>query len=206
MRVDLGAFVPALRGWTLCINETSRDCIICVSLPDWAGNLGEHEKVYLALYITSKHLLDYRLTASMHVYLVRNKVALRPEILTKALRDAKVVTKIPRAIERAIEEEGPYVWEAVLYKGILYAKQILSLDKPIIVKVEPPRDKCVRERLRVLLEGKRVTIKGRTYHVGGLIKKLGGQRIAPWTYLLPRRNVPKLLKRVKSRARVNVAG
>ncbi len=202
MRVDLGAFVPALRGWTLCINETSCDCIICVRLPDWAGNLGEHEKVYLALYITSRHLLDYRLTASMHVYLVRNKVALRPEIFTKALKDAKVVSKIPRAIG----EESPYAWEAVLYKGILYAEQILSLDKPIIVKVEPPKDKRARERLRVLLEGKRVTIKGRTYHVGGLTKKLGGQRMAPWTYLLPRRNVPKLIKQVNSRARVNVAG
>ncbi len=175
--------------------------MICVRLPDWAENLGEHEKVYLALYLTSKHLLDYRLAASMHVYMVRNKVALRPEILAKALRDAKVVSRIPRAIE----EDSPYVWEAVLYKGILYAEQILNLDKPVIVKVEPPRDKRARERLRVLLEGKRVTVKSRTYHVGGLVKKLGGQRIAPWTYLLPRRNVPKLLGQVKSRARVNLA-
>jgi len=202
MKIDLGVFVPALRGWTLCINETSCDCIICVRLPDWAENLGEHEKVYLSLYLISRHILDYRLTASMHVYLVRNKVALRPEILTKALRDAKVISRIPRAVE----EDSPYVWEAVLYKGILYAEQILSLDKPVIVKVEPPRDKRARERLRVLLEGKRVTIKSKTYHVGGLAKKLGAQRIAPWTYLLSRRNVPKLLRQVKSRTRVYLAG
>jgi len=201
MRVDLGVLMPALRGWTLCIDEASCDCMIRVHLPDWAENLGEHEKVYLALYLASRRILDYRLAASMHVYMVRNRVALRPEILAKALRDAKVVSRIPRAVE-----DAPYAWEAVLYRGILYAQQILSLDKPVIVKVEPPRDKRAREKLRVLLEGKRVTIKGRTYHVGGLIKELGGQRIAPWTYLLPRRNVPKLLKQVKSRARINVAG
>ncbi len=202
MRVDLGAFVPVLKGWMLCIDEACCDCMIRVHLPDWAGNLGEREKVYLALYLASRRLLDYRLAASMHVYLVRNRVALRPEIMVKALRDAKIASRIPRAVE----EESPYVWEAVLYKGILYAQQILSLDKPIIVKVEPPRDKHDREKLRVLLEGKRVTVKDRTYHIGGLVKKLGGQRIAPWTYLLPRRNVPKLLKQVNSRARVNVTG
>jgi len=50
----------------------------------------------------------------------------------------------------------------------------LDLERPVLVKVDPPRDKRERERLRTLLEGKRVTIKGRTYHVDGLIKKLGG--------------------------------
>ena len=46
-----------------------------------------------------------------------------------------------------------------------------------------PEDKLERERLRVMLEGKRVTVKGKTYRVAGLVEKLGGERIAPWTYL-----------------------
>ena len=96
------------------------------------------------------------------------------------------------------------MWEVVLYKGVLYAEQILSLDKPVIVRIEPPRDKRERERLRVLLKGKRVTIKGKTYHVGGLVKKLSGQRIAPWIYLLPRKNLPKLLEQVKPRTYVTI--
>lgn len=197
MRVDLGVLVPALGGWTLCIDEPRCECVICAQLPKWAKDLGEHEKVYLALYLASKHLLDYRLTAAMHIYMVRNRVTVRPGILVRTLRDARVVSKIPRAVE----EEGPYVWEAVLYKGIVYAQQVLSLDKRAVIKVEPPKDKLERERLRVLLEGKRITVKGRTYHVGGLVKGLGGQRIAPWVYLMPRKSLPKLLASIRGKAR-----
>ena len=81
---------------------------------------------------------------------------------------------------------------------------MLSLDKRVIVRVEPPRDKLERERLRVLLEGKRVTVKGRTYHVGGLVKKLGGERIAPWAYLVPRRNLPQLIAAIKGKAKATM--
>ncbi len=200
MRVDLGVLVPALRGWTLCIDEPSCDCVVCVQLPEWAGKFNEHEKVYLALFLAAKHLLDYRVAAAMHVYMVKSRVTLRPELLTRTLREAKVASKIPRAVE----EDSAYAWEAILYKGIVYAEQILSLDKPVIVKVKPPKDKLERERLRVMLEGKRVTVKGRTYNVGGLVKKLDGERIAPWTYLIPRRNLPKLLASVEKRARVTM--
>ena len=70
--------------------------------------------------------------------------------------------------------------------------------------MEPPKDKRERERLRVLLEGKRATVRGKTYHVGGLVKRLGGERIALWTYLVPRRNLPKLLASVEKRARVTM--
>lgn len=200
MRVDLGVLVPALRSWTLCIDEPSCDCVVCVQLPEWAGKLGEREKVYLALFLAARHVMDYRVAASMHVYMVRNRVTLRPELLIRTLREAKIISKIPRAVE----EDSAYAWEAVLYKGIVYAEQILSLDKPVIVKVEPPKDKLERERLRVMLEGKRVTVKGKTYHVGGLVKKLDGERIAPWTYLVPRRNLPRLLASIEKRARATM--
>ena len=175
MRVDLGTIVPALRGWTLCIDEPSCDCVVCVQLPEWVGKLGERERVYLVLFLAARHLLDYRVAAAMHVYTMRNRIALRPELLTRALREARVVSRMPQAVE----EDSAYVWEAVLYKGIAYAQQLLSLDRPVIVKVELPRDKRERERLRVALEGKRVTVKGITYHVDGLLKRLGAKRIAP---------------------------
>ncbi len=200
MRVDLGVLVPALRAWNLCIDEPDCDCAICVQLPGWAGGLGERERVYLALYVAARHVMDYRLTAAMHIYSVKNRVTVRPELLVKSLREASVVSRVPRAID----DDSPYAWEATLYRGIVYAEQILSLDRPVIVKVEPPKDKLERERLRVVLEGKRVTVKGKTYHVGGLVKKLDGKRIAPWTYLVPRRNLPKLLASMEKKAKVTM--
>ena len=198
MRVDLGTLLPALKGWTLCIDEPSCDCMICIQLPEWAGKFSKREKVYLALFLAAKHLLDYRVAAAMHVYMVKNKVALRPELLTRTLREAKLVSRIPQAIE----EDSAFAWESVLYRGILYAQQVLSLDRPVIVRVEPPEDKRERERLRVVLEGKRVKVKGKTYHVGGLVKKLGGERIAPWVYLVPRRSLPRLLSSIRGKVKL----
>ena len=92
------------------------------SYPSGVGKLSEHERMYLALFLAAKHLLDYRVAAAMHVYAMRNRVALRPELLTRTFREAKVVSKIPRAVE----EDSAYAWEAVLYKGIVYAEQILG--------------------------------------------------------------------------------
>ncbi len=132
--------------------------------------------------------------------MVKNRIVMRPEILVKAIREAKIVSRIPQAIE----EDSIYAWEAVLYRGILYAKQILSMEELVIIKVEPPKDKKEREKLRVLLEGKRVTVKGKTYHVGGLVKKLGGKRIASWIYLLPKKTIPKLLEQIGPRGQVNM--
>ena len=180
--------MPALKGWTLCIDEPDCDCAICVQLPGWAGGLGERERVYLALYIAARHVMDYRLTAAMHLYSVRSRVALRPELLVKALREARVASKI----QRALEDTSPYAWEAVLYKGIVYAEQILSLDKLAVVKVKPPKDKREQERLRALLESRRVTAKDKNYRVGGLADELRAESLAPWVYLVPRRSLPEL--------------
>ena len=200
MRLDLGGLVPALSGWTLCIDEHECHCTICVELPEWARGLSRREKVYLALYLAARTTMDYRVAAAMHIYAVRSRIALRPELLVKALRESRVLSKTMKAID----SDSPYAWEATLYKGIVYANQILSLDRPVLVKVEPPKDKRERERLRVLLEGKRVTVKGRTYRVNGLVKRLGGERIAPWIYLVPRRNLPKLLENMKGKTKTTI--
>ena len=124
----------------------------------------------------------------MHIYMARNRAALRGDILVRSLGEAEVASRIPRALE----DDCPHTWEAALYRGILYAQQVLSLDKPILVKVKPPNDRRRRERLRTLLEGRR---KGEVRQ--GLVERLGGERIAPWTYLVPRRAIPKLLKHVQ---------
>ncbi|MDT7889844.1 MAG: hypothetical protein RQ885_12845 [Desulfurococcales archaeon] len=84
-------------------------------------------------------------------------------IAVKALAGSEVYSKISRSMK-----DEDYAWQAVLYRGILYAQSILDLEKPVLIRVDPPRDK--RERLRALLEGKRVTIKRRTYRIEGLLK------------------------------------
>ncbi len=38
-----------------------------------------------------------------------------------------------------------YAWHAVLYRGILYAHSILDLERPVLVKVDPPGDRRERE-------------------------------------------------------------
>jgi len=109
MMVNLSSFVPALMDWVLCVDMCSDECSICVQLPEWAKSFEEKERLYLALYLASRYLLDYRLVACMHIYSVRNRVVLRPEVLVKALREAKAWSRVPRAIE----DDSPYAWEAI---------------------------------------------------------------------------------------------
>jgi hypothetical protein len=42
--------------------------------------------------------MDYRV-AALHIYSVRNRVAVHPQILIRAVEDSKIFSKIPRAIE-----------------------------------------------------------------------------------------------------------
>ena len=185
MMINLGSLVPSLEGWVLCADECTDECVICVRLPRCAARLGEYEKVYMALYLAARSIMDYRVAAALHIHSVRTRTTLDPELLVRAWMKAMVTTRIPVQVDDTC-------WEAVLYRGILYAQSILVLDRPILVKITPPRDKNEREKLRVLVEGKRITVKGKTYHVGGLLKKLGGEKLAPWIYLIPRRNLPQL--------------
>jgi len=189
--------IPALDGWVLCVDEEGEGCTISVKLPGWVDK-DKVERIYIALYIAARATMDYRVAAALHIYSVRNKVAVHPQILIRAVEDSKISSKIPRAIE----DENPYAWQAILYRGILYAYSILDLERPVLVKVDPPRDKRERERLRTLLEGKRVTIKGRTYHVDGLIKKLGGEKIAPWIYLVPKKSIKEIEEKSRGKYKV----
>ena len=188
--------IPALDGWVLCVDEEGEDCTISVKLPDWVDK-DKVKRIYIALYIAARTTMDYRVAAALHIYSARNKVAVHPNIAIKALTGSKIYSKISRSME-----DEDYAWQAVLYRGILYAQSILDLERPVLVKVDPPRDKRERERLRTLLEGKRVTIKGRTYHVDGLIKKLGGEKIAPWIYLVPKKSIKEIEEKSRGKYRV----
>jgi hypothetical protein len=188
--------IPALDGWVLCVDEEGEDCTISVKLPGWVDK-DKVERIYIALYIAARATMDYRVAAALHIYSARNKVAVHPNIAIKALTGSKIYSKISRSME-----DEDYAWQAVLYRGILYAQSILDLERPVLVKVDPPRDKRERERLRTLLEGKRVTIKGRTYHVDGLIKKLGGEKIAPWIYLVPKKSIKEIEEKSRGKYKV----
>ena len=188
--------IPALDGWVLCVDEEGEGCTISVKLPDWVDK-DKVKRIYIALYIAARTTMDYRVAAALHIYSARNKVAVHPNIAIKALTGSKIYSKISRSME-----DEDYAWQAVLYRGILYAQSILDLERPVLVKVDPPRDKRERERLRTLLEGKRVTIKGRTYHVDGLIKKLGGEKIAPWIYLVPKKSIKEIEEKSRGKYKV----
>jgi len=49
----------------------------------------------------------------------------------------------------------------VRWRGIAYAQTILDLERLVIIEIEPPKDRRKREKLRVLLEDKRVTARGK---------------------------------------------
>ena len=51
----------------------------------------------------------------------------------------------------------------------------------------PPRDRRARERLRYLIEGTTTSVNGRRYRTGGLLRKIGGERLVPWIYLIPKK-------------------
>jgi len=120
LRIGLGNLVRALEGWTVCIDGCGEECTVCVWLPGWAKRLRGEERALLALYLAARATMDYRVVAAMHLYATRHRVALRPELYARARREARVEARVPHRIE----DETPYAWEAVLYKGILYAEAV----------------------------------------------------------------------------------
>jgi hypothetical protein len=188
--------IPALDGWVLCVDEEGEGCTISVKLPDWVDK-DKVKRIYIALYIAARTTMDYRVAAALHIYSARNKVAVHPNIAIKALTGSKIYSKISRSME-----DEDYAWQAVLYRGILYAQSILDLERPVLVKVDPPRDKRERERLRTLLEGKRVAVRGRTYYVGGLLRRIGGEKIAPWIYLVPKKSIKEIEEKSRGKYKV----
>jgi len=134
MRTDLGELVRALSGWILCVDECDGRCTICVELPDEElKDLDDSRKLYVALYVAARKILDYRLAAAMHIHFVRTKSVVEPRLLVRALSGAKILSAVPPAIE----DDNPYVWEAVKWKGIAYAQMVLSSQRR---RVRPDAD------------------------------------------------------------------
>jgi len=133
MRTDLGELVRALSGWILCVDECGNECAICVELPEELRNLDNNRRLYVALYVAARRILDYRLAAAMHIHFVRTRSIVEPRILVKALSEAKFSSKIPPAIE----DDNPYAWEAVKWRGIAYAQMVLSSKRR---RVRPDAD------------------------------------------------------------------
>ncbi len=191
MKISLGELVPALEGWFVCeMSSCSGDCVVCIELPSWCRSLGEKARVYVLLYVAARSCMDYRLVAALYLYSVGNRVFVDPGLLSRVWREARVVSRLPRRIE----DDSVYAWRAVFYRGILYAQAILDLEKPVLVKIIPPRDRRGREKLRVFLEGKRTSRK-KIRSVRGFIGEIGGEKIAPWIYIVPKKNLPKLLSK-----------
>jgi len=69
MRADLGGLVRALAGRIFCVDEYSDGCTICIELPDELRDLNSDRRLYVALYVASRKLLDYRLAAAMYIYI-----------------------------------------------------------------------------------------------------------------------------------------
>jgi len=125
MRLDLGSLVRLLEGWILCVDECVDGCAICVELSAELKDLDGDRRLYVALYISARRILDYRLAAAMHIHFVKTKSIVEPRLLVKVLSSAKVVSRVPPAIE----DDSPYVWEAVKWRGIAYAQTILDSEK-----------------------------------------------------------------------------
>jgi len=126
MRIDLSDLIKALGGWVLCIDECGDGCTICVELPEELKDLDDNKKLYVALYISARKILDYRLVSAMHIHFVRTRSIVEPRILVKALSKAKFSSKIPPTIE---DIDNPYAWEAVKWRGIAYATMVLNSER-----------------------------------------------------------------------------
>jgi len=125
MRLDLGDLVRALAGWVLCVDECGDGCTICVELPEELKDLDSDKKLYVALYVAARRILDYRLAAAMHIHFIKSKAVVDPKLLVKAPSEAKFSSVVPPAIE----DDNPYVWESVKWRGIAYSTMILSSEQ-----------------------------------------------------------------------------
>jgi len=140
MRLDLGDLVRALAGWVLCVDECSNECTICVELPDdELRNLDNNRKLYVALYVAARRILDYRLAAAMHIHFVKTKSIVEPRFLVKTLNKARFSSAVPPAVE----DDSPYVWEAVKWRGIAYAQMVLGSEKKYIQPSANSEDTCL---------------------------------------------------------------
>lgn len=183
--LNISGLLPENSHRIMCIltsdekTKTNNCNVISVFPKELADKLGE-DIVLAGLYIAARVIDDSSAWAAYHLYALMK----RKEVANILIKEITKNTKVNPPLQ-------PINWTN-FWKGRTKALTILLNRTPAIVKIIPPKNKAKREKLRVILEGKRGTIKGKTYHVGGLVKKLGGKRLAPWIYIIPRNQLHKL--------------
>ncbi len=190
--MSLGGLLPENEHRVVCIayegGEASGDCNIVVVLPPWARGLSDAVQELAALYLAARSLNDPSAWAAYHLAALLHGAALSYTLAARLAREARVE---PYPVQ---ETDMAAYWRGK-------ARALLALDKlrMILVKVEPPRDRRAREKLRHILEGVAVTEQGRRRRSRGLVERLEGQKVAPWLYLVPRTGLQELEKTVKTR-------
>jgi len=154
----------------IAIDEDCDDAIVKIFLPRDL-NLSNDEKIYVALWLSAKATMDYRVFSALIIFQHQKRLCVHPLTLLKAEKEAKIETKIKK-------REGNF-WK-VKFKGLAYALALLDLERMVVVKVIPPKNKKLREKLRA--------------KVRGLLKQTGGIKLAPWVYLIRKKHVPKVIK------------
>jgi len=195
--LNLGEYNPVLDGWKVLVSsepiESFDDFVAVVEVDEkLVEKLGEKKLKLLCIYAVAREFMEYKVVAAMHVYSVRNRILLRPEELREGLKHIRVKGSRVRSWDKSDE-----AWRAVFWRGICYGNMLLSLDALTVVRVEPPKDVRLRERLRYRMEGARISRGGRMHRTGGVLRKLEGRRLAPWIYVVKKRDVGHIAKLVK---------
>ncbi len=183
----MGKIIPILENMKIKINWntsefiTENNYISVFSLPEkLKDKYGEKVIIDAVLYITAKEVGDYKLFAAWSLFRERNRIKATPSVYRE-------ISSYPH---RVAIKKNPDGWEMEKCRGLLYAEQF----KEDIIVIKPPSDPIARERLRVKIEGVRVS-RGKRY--GGLAKKIGAKRLHPWVYAMPGFKIPKLEKVVR---------
>ena len=166
---NLGGLVPALDGWRILITDEDTppndDYISIVRFEkDALKSMDVVDAIETAIYLTAREINDYRIASALIIYSLRKRRAPSLSRLNKLARHARVTASFRRS-------DAP--WGETYWRGVAYAQVLLDLEKPVVVRVIPPRDRRARERLRYLIEGTTTSARGGRYRVGGLLKRIG---------------------------------
>jgi len=70
--------VRAIHGWVACAQVCDAAFSVYAKLSECLQRPRSGVKVYVALYLTARAMLDYRAEAAMHVFCARSGVTVKP--------------------------------------------------------------------------------------------------------------------------------
>ncbi len=186
MEIELGKIIPVLDNVKILINTgnskySAGEYLAIFNLPkELIKKYGEEIIVEAVLYVTAKEAGDYKLFSSWIIFKERNKLNGSKEVYAE-------VSRYPHSI---MIKKNPDGWELEKCKGLLYAEQF----REKIVVIEPPSEPKQREKMRVKLEGVRVS-KNKSH--SGLVNEIGARKIRPWVYYVQGFKIPYIERTVK---------